>query len=341
MPALQDTLLLSSARQVGPRAQRLREQALLARARLGEIHLHVSALHGQLLSLGPFHPELPDARHRVWRRHTGGRAVAAGEGFLAITLSLPQRAVLGDSLRPEQILNRGVRGVLAWLRTMRIDPVYPGLDFITVQQQRLAHLGFREDPGGALLIQILLAQTTSLSETMLRLDQIDPKGIVPSLVWTPEESTTLERLGHSSEAHLPPNAALGPLGSAYAEILGLGVGVCDASSLERWGEEQIDDRPHSKSVDAPCVQVEGRLGPVVAAIQVHEGLVADIFVGGDFLAPPNFPEKLVRALRGQSATPDSLHRILHKLFTAPDCYALGMDATSLEDLLVRALRAAV
>ena len=28
---------------------------------------------------------------------------------------------------------------------------------------------------------------------MLRLDQIDPKGIVPSLVWTPEESTTLER----------------------------------------------------------------------------------------------------------------------------------------------------
>lgn len=340
MRVLHDTLLLSSARQAGPEAQRFRERGLLARARLGEIHLHVSTLHGQLLSLGRFHSPLPGADGRVWRRHTGGRAVAAGDGFLTITLALPSRSILGESLRPEQILNRGVRGVLGWLRAMRIDPVYPGLDFITARQQRLAHLGFLEGPDGELLIQILLAQTTSLSETMLRLDQIDPKGIVPALVWTPEESTTLDRLGHHQEAHLAPNAVLGPLGSAYAECLGLGVGVCDVPGLEKSGREEIDDRPAIEFPNAPRAQIEGRLGPVIATLRVRNNLFDFVGIEGDFLAPAHFPQTLAQALQGQPATRATLHRVLAEIFGDPDVYALGMDASLFEILLLRAMEAA-
>ena len=95
MPAPHDTLLLSSARQVDPKDQRQREESLLARARLGEIHLHVSTLHGQLLALGLFHPPLPTARARIWRRHTGGRAVAAGAEPSLVKHSAPSKSSIG------------------------------------------------------------------------------------------------------------------------------------------------------------------------------------------------------------------------------------------------------
>lgn len=340
MPAPGDTLLLSSAHQTDPQAQQRREQGLLVRAREGEIHLHISTLQGQLLSLGRFHSSPPDGGARVWHRRTGGRAVAAGDGFLVITLALPGRSTLGESLRPEQILNRGVRGVLHWLRAMRIDPVYPGLDFITAQQQRLAHLGFSEGVSGELLIQILLAQTTSLSETMLRLDRLDPTGVVPAMIWLPEESTTLARLGCTEGAHLTPGEALGALGAAYAKILGRGVGVCHASSLERWGQTKSVDYADTFLAKTGRAQVEGRLGPILSSLRVRNGRIASLGLEGDFLAPDHFPQTLARALQGKPATSETLRLSLVDIFESQGLYALGMDAALLEGLLQRALEAA-
>src|SRR4029450_4237126 len=96
---------------------RAREGTLLCAARRGEASLHVSALAGDVISLGAFHREprgpMPPDR---WRRRTGGRAVASGSGFRLMTLALPHRAALVASsvadLRPEQALNRCVRGLL-------------------------------------------------------------------------------------------------------------------------------------------------------------------------------------------------------------------------------------
>jgi hypothetical protein len=87
------TLKLSCADATFAREQRAREGALLCAARRGEGSLHVSALAGDVLSLGAFHREprgpMPPDR---WRRRTGGRAVASGSGFRLITLALPHRA---------------------------------------------------------------------------------------------------------------------------------------------------------------------------------------------------------------------------------------------------------
>ena len=341
MPAPHDTLLLSSARQVDPKDQRQREESLLARARLGEIHLHVSTLHGQLLALGLFHPPLPTARARIWRRHTGGRAVAAGDGFLIITLALPSRAVLGEALRPEQVLNRGVRGLLHWLRTMRIEPVYPGLDFVTVQGQRLAHLSFVEGNHGELLIQIILSQTTSLAETMLRLDHLDPEGVVPSMVWLPEESTTLDRLPAATRTVHSPGSTLGPLGSAYAELLDLGVGVYDTRSLDRGPAAADAFASPPEATGSQRVQIEGRLGPVVAAIGIKDGRFNSVDIAGDFIAPANFGRSVTDALLGKPATPETLHAEVAELFDQQGLYALGMDRALFEHLLVRALESTI
>ena len=341
MPTPHDTLLLSSARQADPEDQRQREESLLARARMGEIHLHVSTLHGQLLSLGLFHPPLIGAGAQIWRRHTGGRAVAAGDGFLIITLALPNRSVLGEALRPEQILNRGVRGLLHWLRTMRIEPVYPGLDFVTAQGQRLAHLSFVEGNHGELLIQIVLSQTTSLAETMLRLDHLDPAGTVPSMVWLPEESTTLDRLSAASQAVHSPGSALGPLGSAYAELLDLGVGVFDTSSLNRDPVHADSSSSLPEATGNRRVQIEGRLGPVVASIGVQDGRFNAVDIAGDFIAPANFRRSVTGALLGKPATQETLHAKVAELFDQQDLYALGMDSVLFEHLLVRALESTI
>lgn len=340
MTAMHDTLLLSSAHQAAPDSQRRTEQGLLLRARQGEIHLHVSTLHGQLLSLGRFHPRLPAAGAQIWHRHTGGRSVAAGDGFLNITLALPGRAMLGESLRPEQILNRAVRGFMQWLRGLQIDPVYPGLDFITVGGQRLAHLGFVEGEHGELLVQIILAQTTSLAETMLRLDRLDPDGSVPSMVWLPEEATTLDRLGPVAERQQLPSTALGPLGSAYAENLGIGVGVCNTPSLTRGLESTDPEQPPAGLSIDNRVQIQGRLGPVLASITILDGQFDSVGVEGDFLAPENFPRALTAALKGEPATYETLQGVIPAIFDQPDFYALGMDADLFLELLERARKAA-
>ena len=50
-------LLLSHAAGVAPTAQTRREQALLEGAALGELHLHVSTLRGDVVGLGTFHQD--------------------------------------------------------------------------------------------------------------------------------------------------------------------------------------------------------------------------------------------------------------------------------------------
>src|SRR5204863_127253 len=81
--------------------------------------LRVYTFAGDVLSLGRYHV-LPsgggETRVRLHRRHTGGRAVAFGDGFVGIALTLPHRSALVAAeplaLAPEQVMNRCVRGAL-------------------------------------------------------------------------------------------------------------------------------------------------------------------------------------------------------------------------------------
>src|SRR5439155_21399027 len=99
-------------------------------------NLRVVTFACHVLSLDRYHV-LPsgggETRVRMHRRHTGGRAVAFGDGFVGIALTLPHRSALVAAeplaLAPEQVMNRCVRGILTGLKTAGVAPFYPGRDF--------------------------------------------------------------------------------------------------------------------------------------------------------------------------------------------------------------------
>lgn len=97
---------------------------MLRAAAAGHSHLHVSTLAPrESIALGAFHRRPEESKEvAVWRRHTGGRALPTGEGFLLVTLTLPHRSALTSddrlALAPEQVMNRCVRGVLQALRSI-------------------------------------------------------------------------------------------------------------------------------------------------------------------------------------------------------------------------------
>ncbi|MEO2167618.1 MAG: hypothetical protein ABGY42_05770 [bacterium] len=336
-------LLLSAAADVTPQEQAACERALLAAAGRGSLHLHLSTLSGERLGLGAFHAALPEAGERVWRRHTGGRAIAIGEGFLIVSLFLPHRSALVATepyvLRPEQVLNRGVRGVLAWLRTLGLDPVYPGLDFLTVGDRRLAHLSFCELRSGATLVQAIVARETSLAETMLRLDRLDPAGVIPALAWSPEEATTLARQGQAEAAALSPGATLGPLAEGFRSTFGLGVGLAELHRLPSEGPPSDNPASLSAMQGARHVQAEGRLGPVLACIEEEHGSVKHVAISGDIIAPEGMADALQAALSGGPADKARIEAAVDKVFDGQRGYALGLDPAGLEDLLGRAWQA--
>src|SRR5262245_47922067 len=103
MPSAGRVSTLRSSHAVGVTAaqQRVHETALLASASRGEARLHVSTLDGDLLALGAFHREPRGAAAERWRRASGGRALATGEGFRVLSLALPHRAALVADTRTE------------------------------------------------------------------------------------------------------------------------------------------------------------------------------------------------------------------------------------------------
>src|SRR5262245_38518049 len=66
------------------------------------------------------------------RRATGGHAVFAGAGTLALTILLPGPAAWLDEPLPalDRLPNRMVRGLLAGLRAAGFDASYPGRDVV-------------------------------------------------------------------------------------------------------------------------------------------------------------------------------------------------------------------
>jgi hypothetical protein len=343
-------LLLSHAAGATPAAQGRREQALLEGAALGELHLHVSTLADSVLGLGAFHqqprPPAPDAGS-VWRRRTGGCAVSCGAGFVLVTLGLPHRAALvADApaeLRPEQVMNRCVRGLLAWLRRAGLDPLYPGLDAVTVARRVLARLGFAETRDGPTLFQAVLARDGSFAETPSLLDRLDPDGRVPMRLVARDETTSLGELGRVAGA-LDLATLAEELAGAYAATFPEAVG--EIAELDREVTELLERAEPVRGMPAPeppelpgAPAIEhGLLGPVAAAARVGAaGRVAAFGLAGDFLAPDWAVPALCERITDAPATEAAAREAANAVFDGRRGYLLGLAPEALRRLLARAL----
>ena len=134
------------------------------------------------LCAGRFH-RLPTDVSGIDRRTSGGRVVPAGPGVLACTLVVPQMQWLdpaADPLRPEQVLNRALRPLLAILRGLGVDAFYPGRDVVTVDRRTLACAAFAVAADGVVMVEQFLAVEDSFSVAEALVRCLDPVGVMGS-----------------------------------------------------------------------------------------------------------------------------------------------------------------
>lgn len=332
------SLRFSCARDVPPAHQSARERSLLAAARDGEMHVHVSTIAGdEVLTLGSFHRTPPKSPVPLLRRITGGRTAPAGRGFLLLTLALPHRSALVSvdhwALAPEQFLNRGVRGLLETLRGLGVDVVYPGLDLVTHERRALAALGFIEI-GRPTIFQAVLATSGSLAEGPRLLDRADPEGVVPMSFLAEDQATSLgPLLPASKQRALEPEAFAARLAGSYASLFGGAIRRTDAPPPSDAAERDLPLPPAPPA--QPSAQTVGRLGPVEAWLLRSGDRITGLTLAGDFLAPAETPRRLSEALAGHECDPNTIERVLRETLEDPDVYVLGLRPAELIELVCR------
>jgi len=347
-------LLTSFASERTPARQRRTEQALLEGAALGEAHLHASSLGGEVVAIGAFHLA-PDVSERdgvlAWRRHTGGRAIACGDGFVVLTLALPHRSALVASerlaLRPEQVMNRCVRGILAWLRGAGVDPVYPGLDTVTAARRWLVHVSFAETEPGPTLFQAVVAVDGSFARTAQLLDRLDPGGRVPTRLVPDAEATSLARAARrASYGHAPRfdlERLVADVAKGYAGASGIEVAELDpavTASLD--AQTDLADAPSPRTVHGSACggssrSVAGLLGTVTATVRAAGGRVAELSLHGDLIAPDTLLPALRAAIEGAPAIPHEAATAVDRVIDRNRAYVLGLSPEALRGLVADAV----
>lgn len=358
-------LYASSAASVEPWAQSLAERELLDAAAGGELRLHASTLRGEVLSIGAHAAEPGAARPtagaedgRTWRRRTGGRPVACGEGFALLTLALPHRAALlgpsGSALAPEQVMNRAVRGLLAMLRGAGLEPIYPGLDTVTVGGRIVAHTSFAETAAGSVLFQAILGCRRSIAESTRLLDRLDPQGRIATPPVAETAATSLAALadmargrGSSAAAALDDLAAADPArlavhaAAAWADVFGLEVAspsTATTGSLDRVpppfepGEYDMFAPAHG----AASASVVGRLGIVTAWVLARDARIAAAGLGGDLIAPEGATRRIAAALEGLPLDGPAIVAGLDRVLDRDRNWVLGPTPGELAHLFARA-----
>ncbi len=340
--AVPPTLDLIVQPALSPRESLAADRRLLDEAPAGQGALRVYALAGEVLSLGRYHlaPEPPaGCAVELWRRHSGGRAMPWGEGFVGLSLVLPHRAALVAcdplALAPEQVMNRYVRGILEACELSGVPALYPGRDAITVQRRILALVSFEVEASGALVFEAVIANGRDFSVLPGLLDRADPGGVVKAGMLTAEDTTSLARqrgraLDAAEVADRLRRGYERRLGVSFRErTLALDADLDEAAWL---GQRRLGahlDRHAS---------IATQLGVLEAHLALAGGRIEEAMLAGDFIANSPAIERLERALRGCPAEPAAVEAMVAGVFAEPENFILGVGPLrTVSETIARAL----
>jgi len=250
----------------------------------------------RLVSVGRYHLYGgPDERAGIgaYRRLTGGRVVGAGEGWLSVALILPTRHALlkeRDSiLKPDQVMNRYVRGALDGLRALGLECFYPGRDAITINKREIAMCSFETDAGGAMLFEITIALSRGMEDLVHDLERFDSNGDLTCPMYNRENAATVARdLGRDVAFDELADALLRGYADALGEIERRDLTPAERSRAERRGAELMAsgwliDRKLDRAFNR--VGVAGsQLGMVEAHLRFRGGEIERLMLTGDFIA---------------------------------------------------------
>jgi lipoate-protein ligase A len=317
-----------------------------ARASAGA--LRVYELQGDVLALGRYHlaPEPAAASvPTLLRRHTGGRAAAAGEGFLGIALTLPHRSALVApeaplALEPAQVMNRCVRGILAACEAAGVPALYPGRDTITAGRRLLGVVSFEVDARGALLFEAIVANARDQALLPAFLDAADPAGVVRATMVQPDDVTSIARergaalTGYAARfgVRFTPRAFTAEERASVAQI------ADDALADARWLRARVP-----RGALGHRASTASQLGVLEAHVALAEdGTLREVVVAGDILAGSPTVDRLEGALRGAAPTVEAVEAVAARVLAEPGGFVLGLGADparSLAEIIVRAASA--
>lgn len=304
--------------------------------------LLIYASPGRHVSVGRYHLYAgPGERGEInaFRRLTGGRVVGGGEGWLGIALVLPTRnSLLNEEasarLAPDQVMNRYVRGLIAGLRSMRLNCFYPGRDAITYEQREIAMCSYEIDASGAMLFEATLALNRGMEEVVHDLERIDPDGALACPMYGPESATKMVR-------ELGRDIGFGEVADAIAAGYGFLLGGSQRRELTAMEIAQGEHRGRAlensgwlnRLVANPSQTLKNRiasqLGAIEAAVELNcDRTIASAMVTGDYIANSPAIAELENELRGKRLDLPSISQAVTTTFAHGGNFFLGVGELS-------------
>lgn len=306
--------------------------------------LLIYASPGRCVSIGRYHtfcaPPKGDGI-KVIRRLTGGRVVGAGDGWLWVALILPTRsALLGEgavALKPEQVINRYARGILAGMRALGIEAFYPGRDAITVDAREIAMCTFETAASGAMLFESAIAHRRGMEDLLGDLERIDSGGSLSCRVYDAASATSVAR---ELARDLPFDELARAIASGYEALLGPArrreltaaeFAAARRSALALAGEGR-SVRPAAETSSTLRNRISSQLGAIEAEIALKEGrIIASTRLSGDFIANSPAIAELESELCGRPLNLASVADAVTRTFARNGNFFLG--AGELENLV--------
>jgi lipoate-protein ligase A len=294
---------------------------------------------GRYISIGRYHLYAGVAERAgigAFRRLSGGRVVGAGDGWLGLALIFPSRNALlkedAARLKPDQIMNRYARGLLAGLRSLGLDCFYPGRDAITFEHREVAMCSFETDASGAMLFESMLAVNRGMEDVVHDLEQIDPDGALPCRMYTPESATKLAR---ERGREIVFDKLADAIATGYQGLLGetrtRELSPDEMAQAERRGRELVTSgwlncriplALPSKAIKKN--RIAAQLGTIEAEVALEaEGTIAAATLSGDFIANSSAIAELETELRGKRLDLGSVSHAVTKVFGRSDNFFLG------------------
>ena len=270
------------------------------------------------LSLGRFHRRAPDSP-RLLRRLSGGRIVPIGPGVQCLTMAVPSVDWLDPAtapLRPDQVLNRGLRPMLDALRGLGVDVFYPGRDLVTARGRTLAHASFTVMRDGATLIEMHVAETTSFAELPSMLAALDPAGVAAADVASMEAAVSLADVGVAAAAWPELLSATGMvMRGAWADTM-------LTADEAAWSDHQDELGPAADGLAIAAAPT--MLGVVECSVRMRGDRLTELRITGDVIAPFHTLDDIASACEAMPLRMPQVRRALAGALSQPRSFLLGI-----------------
>lgn len=300
--------------------------------------LLICTVRGRVVSLGRYHaydgtPER--AGLMATRRFTGGRVVGGGEGWISLALILPSREALLPNrdvkLKPDQVMNRYVRGLLAGLRDLGLECFYPGRDAITLERREIAMCTFETVASGAMLFEAVLAVNRGMEEVIHDLEHFDPAGRLSCPMYGPDNATKLVRALDRDVTFAEVATAIA---RGYSNLLGGGerreLTPIEIAQAERRAAS-MEQRQWLRLAPSGNLtnRIASQLGSIEACVRTSaDGVIEAIELFGDFIANSSGIAEFQSEMVGRRLDLPSASSAVMKVFGRGDNFILGIGELS-------------